>query len=156
MPRLFILLPLIAVLVIVPGRASSKTLGLEECQRLKERIDYYTELRRAGGGASQMEVWEQGRETAENTFRTYRCSKYGRKLRKSGPSQLDELRFSCEKEKSSLAGNKNTHSCDRLGELLPDGDLPQTLKIDAATYRWSGTMEKYCFFNEKGELTVCP
>ena len=156
MPRLFILLPLIAVIVIGPGRASSQTLGLEECQRLKERIDYYTELRRAGGSATHMEVWKQGRETAANTFRTYHCSKYGKKLRESGPSQLDELRFSWEKEKASLAGNKNTHSCDRLRELLPDGDLPETLKNDAATYQWSGTMGKYCFFNEKGELTVCP
>jgi hypothetical protein len=72
-------------------------------------------------------------------------------------SQVDELRVKCEKEKAALSvKNSNTPSCDRLAAILLDVEKPRKQNNDAATYQWNGGMGKYCYYNEKGEVTSCP
>lgn len=52
----------------------------EQCRRLEERIEKYTELRRGGGSGSQMTAWKRSRSEAEETYRDYNCHEQGRRM----------------------------------------------------------------------------
>lgn len=67
------------------------------------------------------------------------------------PTHLDELRAKCEKEKVSLfRSNNGTPNCDRLAK-----ELQNPPKNDQASYRWNGSLGKYCYYNEEGAITSC-
>jgi hypothetical protein len=55
----------------------SQTPDVEECKRLKARIDQYTELRKTGGTAAEMEQWKRARAEYEEQFRSIGCHKLG-------------------------------------------------------------------------------
>jgi len=65
----------------IPPPAISQTAALEKCQALKDRIEQYTGLRRAGGSARQMETWKKPLRRSEEQFHEHKCRKYGRKLK---------------------------------------------------------------------------
>lgn len=75
--------PIIALCCALPLLAPdipAQSLPLDECQRLKSRIDRLTARRRGGGSAVQMERWKQQRETLSDRYRAHFCHKYGRRL----------------------------------------------------------------------------
>lgn len=55
--------------------------SVQECQRLQDRIDKYTRLRRKGGSASQMDTWKRERTRAEEAFRQLDCHWYAGQLK---------------------------------------------------------------------------
>ena len=65
-------LPLISALLCVPV-AGGEEASLEQCQRLKERIGKYSELRRGGGSGAKMAAWKRSRSEAEASYRDYNC-----------------------------------------------------------------------------------
>lgn len=65
---------------ITPTQAQDASLG--QCQQWHSQIEYYTDLRRAGGRAQQMESWKQLRTDYEDKFKEARCKKYGKEARK--------------------------------------------------------------------------
>ena len=62
-----------------PGSAAQITLA--QCQALKDRIDHYTQLRRAGGSAARMDRWKRARRAKEEEFDRHRCRRYRRDLK---------------------------------------------------------------------------
>jgi hypothetical protein len=75
----FVALPLIPALLAGPF-ASGGEASPEQCQRLKERIEKYTELRRGGGSGSQMTAWKRARSEAEAAYRDYNCHLQGQRM----------------------------------------------------------------------------
>ena len=69
------------LLVATSGPARAETGSLEQCQRIKDRIAHYTDKRRAGGSARQMQSWKDARQTSQREFKRYRCHRYGARLR---------------------------------------------------------------------------
>ena len=63
-----------------PGGAYAGDGSPEQCRRLEERIERYTELRRSGGTAAQMTSWRRSRSEAEAAYRNYNCHRQGRKM----------------------------------------------------------------------------
>lgn len=59
----------------------------EQCRRLEERIEKYTELRRSGGTAAQMASWRRSRSEAEAAYRNYNCHRQGSKMIRITPSR---------------------------------------------------------------------
>lgn len=55
---------------------------LKRCVYLQDRIDRYTQLRRAGGSAVRMEGWRKSRERHAEEYRELRCHRLGRKIRR--------------------------------------------------------------------------
>ncbi len=72
-----VLLPIVVALVSLQV-AHGGDASPEQCRRLKERIEKYTELRRGGGSGSQMAAWKRARREAEATYRDYNCHTQGR------------------------------------------------------------------------------
>jgi hypothetical protein len=56
---------------------------LERCRALKAQIERYTRLRQSGGSSVQMERWRRSRKAHEAEFRTRRCVRLGRQLRRN-------------------------------------------------------------------------
>jgi hypothetical protein len=59
--------------------ADQGTLG--ECQRIKDRIEHYTNLKRAGGSAKQMASWHKKRNDYKAKYSSNRCSKHRKELK---------------------------------------------------------------------------
>jgi hypothetical protein len=59
------------------GKAGS----LDECLKLRKSIDTFSELRRQGGTAEDMDGWKRARDEAQQAFRDLRCRRHGRKVR---------------------------------------------------------------------------
>ncbi len=55
--------------------------SLQQCQHVQDRIQYYTNMKRAGGSASQMTYWHKKRNEYKARFSDYRCKKYRNKLK---------------------------------------------------------------------------
>jgi hypothetical protein len=70
-----------------PGGAHARDGSPEQCRRLQERIERYTELRRSGGTAAQMASWRRSRSEAEAAYRDYNCHRQGRKMIRITPSK---------------------------------------------------------------------
>jgi hypothetical protein len=58
--------------------AAGREASPEQCRRLEERIEHYTELRRGGGSGSKMAAWKRARSEAEAAYRGYNCHLQGR------------------------------------------------------------------------------
>ncbi|MEE4279451.1 MAG: hypothetical protein V2I82_13365 [Halieaceae bacterium] len=54
--------------------------ALERCRYLHQRIEQFTDRRRAGGNAAQMERWRKARERYEVEYRERRCYRFGSRL----------------------------------------------------------------------------
>ena len=61
-----------------PGTAEQGTMA--RCQAIKDKIDHYTQLRRAGGSAAKMDRWKRARRAKEEAFDRQRCRRYRRDL----------------------------------------------------------------------------
>jgi hypothetical protein len=56
------------------------TWSLTRCQQIQKQIDYYTDLRKRGGSAQEMEHWKQQREKYKDDFDQGNCKKWGKQL----------------------------------------------------------------------------
>ena len=82
LPLLFCLvcspLSLFCVLSSIPSQASTKQLdiqNIEKCKKIIEKIEHYTNLRRAGGTAKQMNSWLKKRNQYREKYSNHKCSK---------------------------------------------------------------------------------
>jgi hypothetical protein len=57
--------------------------SLDACKRMRAQIERYDALRRHGGSTTQMESWRKSRANQEEKFRSARCKKYGKAVRKA-------------------------------------------------------------------------
>ena len=73
----------IAVLSLLPlfAYAAKPEASLSQCQYWKDKIDYYTDLRRKGGSASRMESWRSTRREYKEKYNDYECDGWGRKIK---------------------------------------------------------------------------
>jgi hypothetical protein len=62
-----------------PTNASQGT--LEYCQKISDKIHYYTSLRKMGGSPKTMENWKQQRKNYKEKFINRNCKKFKDKLR---------------------------------------------------------------------------
>lgn len=46
---------------------------VRQCNQIKDRIEHYTKLRRAGGSSSQMEYYRRYRNEAKQEYSDLRC-----------------------------------------------------------------------------------
>lgn len=54
---------------------------LSECQHIKDRIEYYTNLKRAGGSAKQMASWHKKRNDYKGKYSSNKCTRYKKELK---------------------------------------------------------------------------
>ena len=62
---------LVSCLASVEASADAE---LRQCQKLKDRIEHYDQLRRKGG--AQMDNWKRARRDLEKQFRDLKCRYY--------------------------------------------------------------------------------
>lgn len=70
--------------VCVTGAAShayAQQASLEQCQKLKDGMARYDELRRNGGGGNQMDAWKRSRRKLDKQFRDSGCKYYRGRLK---------------------------------------------------------------------------
>jgi len=66
-----------AVLLLCMGSAQAgRDQAVQQCQKLKDRIEQYDQLRRKGGSGSQMDAWKRARRNLEKEFRDRKCRYY--------------------------------------------------------------------------------
>lgn len=70
-----------ALLLATPLTQAGDDKRLQQCQRLKDAIERYSDKRRAGGSPAQMERWRQARREKKNRWDELRCRDLGRKLK---------------------------------------------------------------------------
>ena len=70
---LAIILPL---LFTSAGYAAQERGTLKECQRIKDRIERYTDLRRAGGSSRQMNSWQRKRNQYREEYSDKDCMRH--------------------------------------------------------------------------------
>lgn len=71
-----------ATLLAVPVHTMAQDASLQQCQKWHSQIERYTDLRRAGGKAQQMEGWKRQRKVYEDKFKDARCRRHGKQVRK--------------------------------------------------------------------------
>jgi len=49
--------------------------NIEKCKKINEKIEHYTNLRRAGGTAKQMNGWLKKRNQYREKYSNHKCSK---------------------------------------------------------------------------------
>ena len=72
------------VLVFALGISSSglaQDLSLEKCRRLKDQVEHYTKLRRAGGSAAKMDRWKRLRTDKQEAYDQGDCRRHRGKLK---------------------------------------------------------------------------
>ena len=60
--------------------SQAQKITLEECQKLKDKIERYNNQRRTGGSGKQMDAWKRSRRESEQVYSKSYCWRYGRKL----------------------------------------------------------------------------
>jgi hypothetical protein len=75
-----VLATVIAIAFVSPVSQAQK-ITVEECQRLKDKIERYDNQRRAGGSGKQMDAWKRSRRESERLYSKSDCWRYGRKLK---------------------------------------------------------------------------
>lgn len=76
-----LLLPLAVPPAGIAQPATERSAELERCEKLRDRIERYGDLRRRGGSGSQMDRWKRALREAEAEFREKGCEEYRRELR---------------------------------------------------------------------------
>jgi hypothetical protein len=64
---------------VAPGY--SQSVSLKKCLSIREDIEKYSELRRQGGSAMDMEEWKREKRKLEEQFRELDCKAYGDAVR---------------------------------------------------------------------------
>lgn len=67
------------LLSMTPAHSSQGT--LEYCQKVSDKIRYYTSLRKMGGSPKTMENWKQQRKKHKEKFINRDCEKFKDKLK---------------------------------------------------------------------------
>ncbi|MGD2119286.1 MAG: hypothetical protein PVG66_13060 [Chromatiales bacterium] len=67
---------LLFVVSMTSSEVYAKQASLASCQKIKDRIDHYTRLRRAGGTSKTMERWKQSRDKYKRKYSDVHCSKW--------------------------------------------------------------------------------
>ncbi len=75
-PSLFIII----VAIGSAGAAHGVDGTPEQCRRLEQRIEKYTELRRGGGSGSKMAAWKRARIEAKEAHRSHNCHRQGSQM----------------------------------------------------------------------------
>ncbi|QKQ27810.1 hypothetical protein [Candidatus Reidiella endopervernicosa] len=76
------LLFLLATILINPHNVVAASKGsLAQCQSVQDQINYYTNLRRAGGSARTMESWKRSRQKQKDRFTKHNCKQWRNKLK---------------------------------------------------------------------------
>lgn len=55
--------------------------AIKHCQKLKDQIERYEQLRRKGGSGTDMDDWKRARRQLEKQFRDDRCRYYRYRLK---------------------------------------------------------------------------
>lgn len=72
----------LSLLLTLPASQSyAKPGSLKQCQRVQDRIERYTHLRRAGGSAKKMASWQKKRNHYKDLYSKYHCSRFRNKLK---------------------------------------------------------------------------
>lgn len=64
------------ILFTAVAHARHKPGTLKECQKIKDRIDEYTDLRRAGGTSRQMHNWQVKQNRYKDKYTEKDCMRY--------------------------------------------------------------------------------
>lgn len=72
-----LMLPLLCMQCSV---AAAQDVSQSQCQQWKDKIEHYTDLRRAGGSASQMNSWRKKQKEYGDKFYKAKCKKFGKAL----------------------------------------------------------------------------
>ena len=75
------LLVLLPAILVVSSNTYSAEGSLASCQKIKDRIDYYTRLRRSGGSSKTMEDWKQKRDHYKNKYSEKHCNQWRNDLK---------------------------------------------------------------------------
>ena len=75
-------LPLLLLLMLSwpTADASADPGTLKQCQRVKDRIEKYTQRRRAGGSAKMMAYWQKKRNYYKELYSEYHCVRFRNEL----------------------------------------------------------------------------
>jgi hypothetical protein len=65
-----------ALTIISSTFADADAYKIQTCQRIKDKIDYYTEKRRQGGSASYMNSMAKKRNDYKEKYSNSNCKKY--------------------------------------------------------------------------------
>jgi hypothetical protein len=71
----------LALVLAHSPRVAADDISLDQCQKLKDKIDHYANLRRAGGSASRMDSWKRSRRKKQEVFNEKECWRYRGELR---------------------------------------------------------------------------
>ena len=72
------LLVLVMLLLFHHIEGHAREQSRDDCSKIQQKIDHYTELRRGGGSVAQMESWKRKRQEYKDRFRRGNCKRYGR------------------------------------------------------------------------------
>lgn len=72
---------LVGFLIFSTSFANPSQGSLEYCQKLSDKIHYYTSLRKMGGSPKTMENWKQQRKKHNELFSGRNCKEYKDKLK---------------------------------------------------------------------------
>jgi hypothetical protein len=71
-------LSLMLALPLADARAEPGS--LKQCQRVKDKIEQYTQRRRAGGSAKMMAYWQKKRNYYKELYSEYHCIRFRNEL----------------------------------------------------------------------------
>jgi len=66
-------LGILVPLLLLSQANSADEPRLRSCQKLKQAIERYTDKRRAGGSAAQMDSWKRARQQKKNEWDRLKC-----------------------------------------------------------------------------------
>lgn len=75
------LIMLFPLLVAMSAYAGHEPGTLEQCQKIKDQIDRYTDLRRAGGTGRQMSNWQKRRNYYKDQYSEKDCMRHRNHLK---------------------------------------------------------------------------
>jgi hypothetical protein len=71
----------LSALLASTAASSDEQDTIEQCKRIKQKINHYTELRRSGGSSSIMEEWKRERDRYKDQYSDLNCTRWRNKLR---------------------------------------------------------------------------
>jgi len=79
-PSIYFIL-LVGALATSAPPANASQGSLEYCQKVNDKIRYYTSLRKLGESAKKMENWKQQRKKQQEKFTNRNCNKWKDQLK---------------------------------------------------------------------------
>lgn len=63
----------LVALLLLSQASTADEQRIRSCQKLKQAIERYTDKRRAGGSATQMDSWKRARQQKKNAWDRLKC-----------------------------------------------------------------------------------